>query len=60
MVNTRSDDIQVLIESKLQIKFKELQLSLIEVVKKILLKLFQLKLKKLFKRKLKKAARARS
>ena len=38
MVNTRSDEIQVLIESKLEIK--ELQLSLIDKVKKILLKLF--------------------
>ena len=38
MVNTRSDEIQALIESKLEIK--ELQLSLIDKVKKILLKLF--------------------
>ena len=30
MVNTRSDEIQVLIESKLKIKSKELQLNLIE------------------------------
>ena len=34
MVNTRSDEIQALIENKLEIKFKELQLSLIEEVKK--------------------------
>ena len=32
MVNTRSDGIQALIESKLEIRFKELQLSLIEEV----------------------------
>ena len=55
MVNTRSDEIETLIESKLEIKFKELQLSLIEEVKKILLRLFRLKLKNLFKMKLKKA-----
>ena len=48
MVNTRSDEIQALIESKLEIK--ELQLSLIDKVKKILLKLFWPKLKKLLKR----------
>ena len=30
MVNTCSDEIQALTESKLEIKFKELQLSLIE------------------------------
>ena len=30
MVNTRSDEIQALIESKLKIKSKELQLNLIE------------------------------
>ena len=59
MVNTRSDEIQALIESKLEIKFKKLQLSLIEEVKKILLKLFRLKLKKLSKMKLKTAACAR-
>ena len=59
MVNTRSGEIQALIESKLEIKFKKLQLSLIEEVKKIFLKVFRLKLKKLFKRKLKKAAYAR-
>ena len=34
MINTRIDEIQPLIESKLEIKFKELQLSLIEEVKK--------------------------
>ena len=34
MVNTRSGEIQGLIESKLEIKFKKLQLSLIEEVKK--------------------------
>ena len=34
MVATRSDEIQALIESKLKIKFKELQLSLIEEIKK--------------------------
>ena len=33
MVNTRSDEIQALIESKLKIKFEEVQLSLIEEVK---------------------------
>ena len=33
MVNTRSDEIQALIESKLEIKFEEVQLSLIEEVK---------------------------
>ena len=33
MVNTRSDEIQTLIESKLEIKFEEVQLSLIEEVK---------------------------
>ena len=33
MVNTRSDEIQALIESKLEIKFKELQISQIEEVK---------------------------
>ena len=33
MVNTRSDEIQALIESKLEIKFEEVQLSLIEKVK---------------------------
>ena len=33
MVNTRSDEIQALIESKLEIKFDEVQLSLIEEVK---------------------------
>ena len=56
MVNTRGDKIQALIESKLEIQFKELDLSLIEEVKKIMLKLFRRKLKKLFKMKLKKAA----
>ena len=56
MVNTRGDKIQALIESKLEIKFKELDLSLIEEVKKIMLRLFRRKLKKLFKMKLKKAA----
>ena len=45
IVNTRSDEIQALIKSKWEIKFVELQLSLIEEVKKILLKLFWLKLK---------------
>ena len=55
MVYTRSDKTQALIESKLEIKFKELQLSLIEEVQKILLHLFRLKLKKLHRRKLKKA-----
>ena len=59
MVNTCSDEIQALIESKLEIKFKDLQLSLTEEVKKILLKLLLLKLKALFKMKLKKAACAR-
>ena len=34
MVNTGSDEIQTLIESKLEIKFKELQLSLTEKVEK--------------------------
>ena len=34
IVNTRSDEIQTLIESKLGIRFKELQLSLTEKVKK--------------------------
>ena len=34
MVNTRSDEIQALRQSKLEIKFKELQLNLIEEVKK--------------------------
>ena len=33
MVNTCSDEIQALIESKLEIKFEEVQLSLIEEVK---------------------------
>ena len=33
MVNTRSDEIQALIENKLEIKFEEVQLSLIEEVK---------------------------
>ena len=33
MVNIRSDKIQALIESNLEVKFKELQLSLIEEVK---------------------------
>lgn len=60
MVNTPSDKIQVLIERKSENKFKELQLSLIDEVKKILLELFRLKLKRLFKRKLVKAARAPS
>lgn len=60
MVNTPSDKIQVLIERKSENKFKELQLSLIDEVKKILLELFRLKLKWLFKRKLVKAARAPS
>lgn len=60
MVNTPSDKIQVLIERKSENKFKELQLSLIDEVKKILLELFRLKLKRLFKRKLVKAAHAPS
>ena len=34
MINTRIGEIQALIESKLEIKFKDLQLSLIEEVKK--------------------------
>ena len=34
MVNTCSDEIQTLIETKLKIKFKELQLNLTEEVKK--------------------------
>ena len=33
MVNTRSDEIQALIESKLEIKFEEVKLSLKEEVK---------------------------
>ena len=55
IVNTRSDEIQALIESKLEVKFKELQLGLMEEVKKLLLKLFRLKLKKLLKWNYKKA-----
>ena len=45
MVNTRSDEIETLIESKLEIKFKELQLSLIDEVKKNIAETISTKIK---------------
>ena len=56
MVNTHSDEVQDLIESKLETKFKKVDFILIEEVEKTLLKLYPLKLNRFFKRKLKKTS----
>ena len=53
MVTTRSDEIQALIESKLEIKFKELQLSLIQDVNKNIAKAILMEIKEIIQNEIK-------
>ena len=53
MVNTCSDEIQALIESKLEIKFKELQLSLIQDVNKNIAEAILMEIKEIIQNEIK-------
>ena len=53
MANTRSDEIQALIESNLGIKFKELQLSLIDEVEKNIAEAISMEIKEIIQNEIK-------